>query len=105
MRVIGMLRQLLLASMHGIASQTERKPCVESSTTLGLGVDCERSLHEFQPFLYAIETKPSCLSCGFEIKTHATIIDGEMNLMRRSLELDVELPHAAMLHRVVQGFL
>ena len=78
---------------------------MDRCTSLRLRFDEKTALNEFQSLLHAVETKPSVLPCSFEVKAHAGITDREMNRIRRSLQLHIELPHAAMLHRIVQGFL
>ena len=78
---------------------------MEGRTAFRLRVDGKAALHEFQAFLHAVETKPFPRLCRCEVKAHAAITDREMNRIRRFLQLHIELPHAAMLHRIVQGFL
>jgi len=78
---------------------------VDRRTTFGLRVDGETALHEFQSLPHVVETKPSAGLYCFEVKAHAAITDREMNLLRRSVQLNIELPHSAMLHCIVQGFL
>lgn len=78
---------------------------MDRRTTFGLGGDGKTALNEFQPRPHVVQTKPSARLCRFEIKAHAAITDREMNLIRRSIQLHLELPHLAMLHRVVQGCL
>lgn len=102
---IATLRLLTPEYRHGVALQTERNASVDRGTTFGLGVDGDAALHEFQPLLHVGETKPSPRVCRFEIKAHTAITDCEMNFIRRSIQLHIELPHSAMLCRVVQGSL
>ena len=78
---------------------------MDRCTSLRLRFDEKTALNEFQSLLHAVETKPSALPCRFEVKAHAGITDREMNRIQRFLQLHTELPHAAMLHRIVQGFL
>ena len=78
---------------------------MDRCTSLGLRVDEETAPNEFQSLLHAVETKPSALPCRFEVKAHAGITGREMNRIQRFLQLHTELPHAAMLHCIVQGFL
>src|SRR5438309_1593341 len=88
-----MLRELPRDDRNGVAPQTERNASVDGGTTFGLRVDGKAALNEFQPLLHSVETKPSARFCGFEIKTHSAITDREMNLIRRSMQLHIELPH------------
>jgi len=88
-------------------------PCSERRGTrawivvprLGCESTKKTATNEFQSLLHAVETKPSALPCRFEVKAHAGITDREMNRIQRFLQLHTELPHAAMLHCIVQGFL
>ena len=75
---------------HAIASQTERYARVDRRPTLGLRVDGKSALREFQSLLHVVDTKPSARFCRLAAKTNARIIDGEMNLIRRSIQLDIE---------------
>src|SRR5882762_7258331 len=102
MSVTGMLRQLPRDYTHGVAPQTERNASLDRGTTFVLGVDGKTSLNEFQPLLHVVEAKPPARLCRFEIKAHAAITDREMNLIRRSIQLHIELPHPAVLLRVMQ---
>src|SRR3977135_3573270 len=105
MSVRGMLHQLPRDHTHGVAPQTERNASVDRGTTFGLGVDGKAALNELQPLLHVVATKPSARLCRFEIKAHAAITDREMNLIPRSIQLHIELPHPAVLRRVMQGCL
>jgi len=70
---------------------------VEDRTALRLRVDGKAALHEFQALLHAVETKPSPRLCRCEVKAHAAITDREMNLIRCSTQLYIELPHPAVI--------
>ena len=78
---------------------------MDRRTSLELRVDGKNSLHEFQPLLHAVETKPAALPCRFKVEACALFADREMNLIRCSLQLHIELPDPAVFHRIVQGFL
>ena len=78
---------------------------MDSCTTLGLRVDGKAALQEFESLPHAVEPKPSVRLFVFGIKAHTAITNREMNLAQSSIQMHVEPPHAAMLDRVVQGFL
>jgi hypothetical protein len=50
-----------------------------------------------------VETKSSARLCCRGIKAYAAINDREMNLIRRSTQLHIELMHPAVIHGIVQG--
>ena len=83
--------------------RTERNASADRRTTFGLRVDGKVSLHQLQPLLNAVETKPFDFPCRFEVKAHATIADRQLNLIRCCSQSSIELPHTAMLHRIVQA--
>jgi len=66
-----------------------------------LRIDGKAALHEFQSLLHAVETKPSPRPCRCETKAHPAVTDREMNLIRRSSQLHIELPHPAVLPGIV----
>ena len=78
---------------------------MDGGTSLWLRVDGKDSFHEFQPLLNAVETKPTSFPCRFEVEACAIFADREMNLLRGSVQLHIELPHPAVFHRVMQSFL
>src|ERR1700758_5646208 len=95
----------LTGDSHGFAYQTEANASVKRRTTLRLRVDGTAALHEFQSLLHVVETKPSVRLCRCAVKAHAAIADRKVNLIRCRPQLSIEPPHAAMQHRIVQGFL
>ena len=60
------------------------------------------SLHQLQPLLHAVDTKALRPAFPFlRLKAHAEIADRQLNLIRRSPQSSIDLPHTAMLHRIV----
>src|SRR5262245_26767661 len=71
----------------------------------GLRLDRELPVHQFEPFLHAGKTQTTALDCFQGIKAKSRIMDDEMDNAECSTKFDVEFPHSAVFHGVVQGLL
>ena len=65
-------------------------------TTPGLGVDSKVAIQHFQPFFHAGKADPSAMLSGFAVETCACVPNREMNRVRRSPQLHIEVACAAV---------
>ena len=78
---------------------------MNSSTTPGLRINREISIHEFQAFLHANQSQPAALHGFIRIKANTRITYGERNPVGGSAKFYLEATHPAVLYRIVQCFL
>jgi len=78
---------------------------VDRRALLGLRVDGKLPIHQLQPLPHTDNAEPVCFHCLFNVKTGSQITHCEVDLIRRVSQLYIELPHAAVLDRILQGFL
>ena len=96
---------LLPSRPHGTVSRTQRHASVDCRTTIGLRVDGKLPIHEFDPLRHADKAKPEVFIFSSTLKP-----DPESRTVRSIASEDVaqfriEVPHAAVLDPIVQGFL
>jgi hypothetical protein len=84
--------------LEGDASQNR-------GTAGGLRHDGNLAFHQLDSFAHADEPQAPPTKGILRIKAHAVVTDGELNLSRTPLEFHAEVPHTAVLNRILQGFL
>jgi hypothetical protein len=90
---------------HGITAHIEGHPSVDRRATIGLRVDRKLSIHQLHPLRHTDKAKATGFHCLLRVKTTSRIAHGEFDRIRRAAQLGIKVSHAAVLARILHGFL
>ena len=62
-------------------------------------------MDQFQTFLHASEAQAAARNCLFGVKANSRIAHRQLNLIRCTVEANLEVPRRAMLNGVLEPFL
>ena len=85
--------------------RTERDSSTNCCSAWRLGVNRELSVNQLKSFPHACEAKPVPTHCLFGIKSSTCVLHSQLDLIQCAFERHLELPHTAMLHGILEGFL
>src|SRR6266436_10370230 len=88
-----------------MTSRTEGHARVDRRTTIGLRVDGKVPIHQLHPLRHTDKAKPLGFHCLLHVKTGSRIAHGEVDRVRDVAQLDIEVPQAAVLDRILQRLL
>jgi len=78
---------------------------VDRSTRTELRVDGKLTVHQLQSLSHADEPQAATVDGILRVKANSQVAHSQLNLSLCTPQLHFEVPRAAVLHRILQGFL
>ena len=91
--------------MRGPSAKVQRNSGANYGAAPRLGIYEKLSMDQFQTFLHASEAQAAARNCLFGVKANSRIAHRQLNLIRCTVEANLEVPRRAMLNGVLEPFL
>src|SRR6266566_3491629 len=91
--------------VRGPSAKAQRDGGADYGAAPGLGIYDKFSMDQFQTFLHAGQAQTPARDCRLGVKANSRIAHRQLNLIRRILEANLEVPRPAMLDSILEPFL
>ena len=78
---------------------------MDRSTRAGLRLDGKLTAHQLHSLSHADEPEAATMDGFLRVKPDSQVAHGQLNLSLCTAQFHFEVPHATVLHRILQSFL
>ena len=78
---------------------------MDRSTRAGLRLDGNLTAHQLHSLSHADEPEAATVDGVLRVKANSQVAHGQLNLSLCTAQFHFEVPHATVLHRILQSFL